>query len=163
METNQKKEEENVEQVIEKLKDKKEFAREQYEFLKSKGITNRVRLSRIFKSCGPGQIQEAFKLADCVDWRISDDGESNPDKDALECLLAGAMSVRWGWKRMAAVLDDSDFYVPEAHNSKCFFRIIAGAREILSPGSHKFTKKQMEEIKEGLKKKVYEGDEEVNE
>jgi len=159
METNEKNEEEKVETVIEKLKDKREFARKQYEFLKNNGITNRMKLSRIFKCSGPGQVQEAFKLANCVDWKEYDDGEPDTDKDALECLLAGATVVRWGWKRMVAVLEEAEFYIPEAHNSKCFFRIIAGAREIISPGSHKFTKKEMEEIKEGLKKKVHDDEE----
>lgn len=147
--------EEQVASAIKNLDEKKAFAREQYEFLKSKGIVSRMRLSRIFKAAGPGQIQAAFKLANCVDWE-NKDGEPNSDKDTLECLLAGATAVRWGWKRMEAVLKDLEYYVPEAHNAKCFFRILAGAREILSPGAHKFSEEDMEEIKDGLRKKVYE-------
>ena len=163
--TEEQNQEEKVENVIKNLKDKKAFAREQYEFLKSKGIVNRMRLSRIFKAAGPGQVQEAFRLADSVDWQneegepLDKEGEPNSDKDLLECLLAGATVVRWGWKRMEAVLKDLDFPIPKAHNSKCFFRILAGAREIISPGSHKFSAKVKEEIKEGLKKKVYEHEE----
>lgn len=158
MNENEKQEEEKVEKVIKTLSDKKAFAREQYEFLKSKGIDNRMRLSRIFKAAGPGQVQEAFKLADDVDWK-NESGEPDSDKDTLECLLAGATTVRWGWKRMEAVLKNLEYYVPEAHNAKCFFRILAGAREIISPGAHRFSEDAMAEIKEGLQKKVYEEEE----
>lgn len=154
MESDERQEEKKIEQVIKNLDKRKAFAREQYDFLKSKGIVNRMRLSRIFKAAGPGQIREAFKLADCVDWNLVE-GEIDSDKDMLECLLAGATVVRWGWKRMAAILRDLEYYVPKAHDSKCFFRILAGAREIISPGAHKFSEKDKEEIKEGLHKKVY--------
>ena len=156
---NERQEEEKVETVIKNLSDKKAFAREQYAFLKSKGIVSRMRLSRIFKAAGPGQIQEAFKLADSVDWE-NRDGEPDSDKDMLECLLAGATVVRWGRARMEAVLTELEYYVPPAHNSKCFFRILAGAREIIAPGAHKFSEEAMEEIKEGLQKKIYEDDKE---
>ena len=61
MTENEKQEEEKVEKVIKNLSDKKVFAREQYEFLKSKGIVNRMRLSRIFKAAGPGQVQESWQ------------------------------------------------------------------------------------------------------
>ena len=104
-------------------------------------------------------IQEAFRLADSVDWQ-NEDGEPDSEKDLLECLLAGATVVRWGWKRMEKVLEDLEFPIPKAHNSKCFFRILAGAREIIAPGAHKFSEKIKEEIKEGLRKKVYEDGEE---
>ena len=160
MNENELQDEEKVEKVIKSLSDKKAFAREQYEFLKSKGIENRMRLSRIFKAAGPGQIQEAFKLADCVDWK-NEDGEPDSEKDLLECLLAGATVVRWGKQRMEAVLKDLEFHVPKAHNSKCFFRILAGAREIIAPGAHKFSDRVKEEIKDGLRKKVYEHDKET--
>lgn len=153
METDEKQE------VIKSLNEKKAFAREQYEFLKSKGIVKRMRLSRIFKAAGPGQVQEAFKLANCVDWENKDD-EPDSDKDMLECLLAGATAVRWGWKRMEAILKDMEYHVPEAHNAKGFFRILAGAREIISPGAHKFSEEDMEEISAGLNKKVHEDEKE---
>lgn len=150
-EVKEEKQEEAVDKVINDLKEKKEFAREQYEFLKKQGITDRLHLSRIFKAAGPGQIQEAWKLANCEDF-----SEEESAKDLLDCILAGATLVKFGWKRMEAVLENAEFYVPEAHNSKCFFRILNGAREILVPRSYRFSKKEMEEIKEGLRKKVHE-------
>lgn len=132
--------------------DKKVYARGQYEFLKSKGIKDRLRLSRIFKVAGPGQIQEAWKLATCEEWE-SDNGKLR--KDMLDCLLAGFGSVKYGRERFEQVLKHLGFYIPESKNDVCFYRIIDGASEILVPGSYEFTPEEMREIEAGLKKRIY--------
>lgn len=128
--------------------DKRNFAREQFEFLKTKGIRDRRRLSRIFKAAGPGQVKQAWELANCEDW--GEDEEAKVRRDTLDCILAGATGVKFGWKRMADLIDYNDFPVPEAFNGKQFFRILSGAREILDPGSYNFTNKELQEIEDGL-------------
>lgn len=140
--------------------DKKKFAQEQYELLRKHGITSRMQRSRIFKAAGPGQIAEAIKLAACEDWSTE---EGRVRKDHLECLLAGVDFVKWGRARFEAVLREARFYIPEAHSTRCFFRILDGAMEILAPGSYEFTTEEMEEIKRGLKKRVHEADEDAEE
>lgn len=137
--------------------DRRKFAQEQYDFLKQKGLGNRMRLSRIFKAAGPGQVKDAYELATCENWETE---EGQARKDLLDCILAGSTCVNFGWKRMETVLSLAKFPIPQAHNAKCFFRILAGASEILVPGSYEFTDVEMREIKDGLKKRVHEeGDE----
>lgn len=147
--------EKKVEKVTEHLKDKRQFAKEQYEFLKGKGVTSRMRLSRIFKAAGPGQVQAAWNLATSEDWATE---EGKARKDLLHCILIGSDCINFGWKRMEAAIKEAKFKAPEAYNSKCFFRILDGACEILVPGSFEFTNEEMEEIKDGLNKRMYDGD-----
>lgn len=147
-------EEKNVEALPESPEEKKAFARSQYNFLKEKGVTSRMRRSRIFKAAGPGQVQEAWKLATCENW------EKDPiRKDLLECILCGSGSVKYGRENMEKVLALLDFPVPPAPSERAFFRVLDGAMEILVPGSFPFSKREMSQIKSGLKKRIYEDDE----
>lgn len=127
--------------------EKKAFAQEQYDFLRAQGVHNKLQLSRIFKAAGPGQIQEAWKLATCEDWK-SEKGQIR--KDLLNCVLCSSDYVGFGRRRMELVLESVGFPIPEAHNSKCFFRILDGAAEILVPGSFEFTPEELKELEDGL-------------
>jgi len=127
--------------------ERKKFAQEQVHFLKAQGITNKLRISRIFKAAGPGQVQEAWKLAE----------QANTDtrKDLLDCLLTGVQgSQDFGWDRMAAVLKEVGFAPPEATSSRSFFRALDGAIEILVPNSYEFDEREIEEIEKGLNKNM---------
>jgi hypothetical protein len=131
---------------------KKRFAKEQLEFLKSKGIKNKLRLSRIFKAAGPGQIQNAWTLANCEDW-TNEENDGPASKDLLDCILTGVGGMQdFGWKRMEDVLELAGFFIPKCSSSHSFFRTLGGALEILVPGSYKFTKDEMDEILNGLSK-----------
>ena len=131
---------------------KKEFAREQIRFLYDNGIDDETRVSRIFRVAGPGQIREAYKLASCRDWSLT---ENQIDKDTLECLLSGFGCVDWTdeCRRFKRVLVELGFYAPETDNPAVFDRVIEGALEILIPGSYEFTKEELEEIERRLKKR----------
>jgi len=129
--------------------DRATFAKEQYGFLKENGIKNRMRLSRIFKASGPGQVRESWALAHCSDW--SEDPEG---KDLLSCIIAGAKNLRLPRKQVEKVLSVSEFPVPTASSDRCFFRILSGAMEILAPGSYRFNDREMREIKNGLNKRM---------
>lgn len=110
---------------------KRAFAREQVQFLRNHGINEFYRIGRIFKVAGPGQIQEAFKLATCIQDRVL--------VDVLDCLITGmGGSQEFGWQRMAKVLERCGFYVPQVHSANCFFKVLDGALEILIPGSYEF-------------------------
>lgn len=127
--------------------ERKRFAQEQVQFLKSQGITNKLRLSRIFKAAGPGQIQEAWKLVEQATTQIR--------RDLLDCILTGVQgSQEFGWDRMAAVLTEAGFTPPEAASSRSFFRILDGAMEILVPNSYDFSEKEIKEIEKGLNKRM---------
>jgi len=132
-------------------KERKNFAREQLEFLKQQGITDKRRLSRIFKAAGPGQIKAAWALATCENWETE---EEKQRKDLLDCILCGAGCVRFGWQRMASVLKSSNFPIPEAFAGRQFFRILDGAGEILSPGSFDFSDDELNEIEAGLNRQA---------
>ena len=125
--------------------EKREFARKQYDFLREKGIDDREQLSRIFKSCGPGQIQDAWNLAYCEKW----EGDS-PGKNLLFCIMTGAIHARLSAKEIFDVLEAAEFKPPQTTNTMRFFRIIKGAREILFPGSHEFNEQELDEIANGL-------------
>ena len=141
-----------VEREVVSPEQKKKFAKEQLSFLQSKGVKNKLRLSRIFKAAGPGQIQNAWALANCEDWS-NEENDGPASKDLLDCILTGSGgSQDFGWKRMEAVLDLAGFYIPQCTSSHSFFRTLAGALEILVPGSYNFTKDEMEEILSGLSK-----------
>jgi hypothetical protein len=127
--------------------ERKKFAQEQVQFLKSQGITNKLRLSRIFKAAGPGQVQEAWKLVEQATTQVR--------RDLLDCILTGVQgSQEFGWDRMAAVLTEAGFTPPEAASSRSFFRILDGAMEILVPNSYDFSEKEIKEIEKGLNKKL---------
>lgn len=143
---------------------RRKFAQEQLEFLKKQGVKDRLRLSRIFKAAGPGQVQEAWKLATCEDWtQEGDDGHGGPaSRDLLDCILWGAGGAqRLNADRMADVLEEAGFYVPVAHSEDCFYRTLWGALEILVPGSYRFSKEERREIEEGLHRRANEDDDEV--
>ena len=133
--------------------DRSAFAKDQYGFLKKNGIKNRMTLSRIFKAAGPGQVREAWDLAHCSDWSVDVDG-----KDLLACIIAGAKNLRLPRKQVEKVLAGSEFPVPTASSDRCFFRILSGAMEILVPGSYRFNEREMNEIKEGLNKRMSKGE-----
>lgn len=105
---------------------RKEFAREQVRFLRNCGITESSRVDRIFRIAGPGQIQEAYKLATSAKDRVA--------IDTLNCLLTGFMDARdFGLYRMTQVLKRCGFYVPQVHSENCFNRACDAALEILVP------------------------------
>jgi len=127
--------------------ERKKFAQEQVQFLKGQGITNKLRLSRIFKAAGPGQIQEA--------WKLTEQAVTSVQKDLLDCILTGVQgSQDFGWERMAAVLTEGGFTPPAAASSRSFFRILDGAMEILVPNSYEFDENEIDEIEKGLNKKL---------
>jgi len=126
--------------------ERKTFAQKQIQFLKERGITNTLRLSRIFKAAGPGQVQEA--------WKLAEQAITNVQKDLLDCILTGVQgSQDFGWERMSAVLTAAGFTSPEALSSRAFFRILDGAMEILVPNSYAFDESEINEIEKGLNKK----------
>jgi hypothetical protein len=127
--------------------ERKKFAQEQVQFLKEQGVTNKLRLSRIFKAAGPGQIQEA--------WKLAEQASNQARKDLLDCILTGVQgSQDFGWDRMVAVLTEAGFTPPEAASSRSFFRILDGAIEILVPNSYDFSENEIKEIEKGLNKKL---------
>lgn len=121
------------------------FSQEIYQWLKEQDIKdkNRLRLSRIFKAAGPGQVKSAFALATC----------SN-DAMALEATLWGILTMKMDFEDAKKVLENNNYYVPEAASKFVFLRIIEGALEILHPGSYRFTKEEYRKIKDGLKKRM---------
>lgn len=122
---------------------KKQFAKEQVEFLRNNGIRDNERISRIFKAAGPGQVQEA--------WHLANQADTQAKKDLLDCVLTGAQgSQDFGWRRMAMVLKESGFEPPNATSSFTFFRTLDGALEILVPGGYEFTPEELKEIEEKL-------------
>jgi hypothetical protein len=125
--------------------EKKKFAQEQIKFLKAQGITNKLRLSRIFKAAGPGQIRAA--------WDLATQGSTQVRKDLLDCILTGVGgSQDFGWSRMRAVLKEAGFVAPEANSGPSFFRTLDGAIEILVPDSYEFDEKELEEITNEMNK-----------
>jgi hypothetical protein len=132
--------------------DRKSFAKEQVQFLRNQGITNNIRLSRIFKVAGPGQIKES--------WRLAVQADTQAKKDLLDCILTGAGgSQEFDKTRMAAVLQAASFIPPVADSDYVFYRILDGAMEILVPGSYEFSPEELKELEEGLQrsKERYEG------
>jgi hypothetical protein len=126
--------------------DRKKFAQEQIQFLKDQGITDKLRLSRIFKAAGPGQIQEA--------WKLAHEPADQTEKDLLDCILTGVGgSQNLDKERMEKVLLAAGFTPPEAHSPKAFFRVLDGAMEILVPDSYDFDDEELREIEKGLKHK----------
>jgi hypothetical protein len=140
-----------TDKLSEDFEEKQGFAREQYEFLKENGVDDRLRRSRIFKAAGPGQVKEAWKLAHCENFE-----ENEIRKNLLLCILGGSKKVNLEREQMEAVLEAVGFPIPQAYNNRCFFRILNGAGEILQPGFFRFSRRDMEIIDAGLKKRVYE-------
>ena len=134
--------------------ERKQFAQKQVQFLKEQGVTNKLRLSRIFKAAGPGQIQEA--------WKLAEQASAQTRRDLLDCILTGVQgSQDFGWERMAAVLTEAGFEPPQATSSRSFFRILDGAIEILVPNSYDFSENEINEIEKGLNKKLDKDTEEL--
>lgn len=115
---------------------KKEFAKEQVGFLKKQGIRDKERISRIFRSAGPGQIKEAWMLATSEDWT----GHiGRVRKNLLDCIVSSVGgSQDLGWLYIAEILQLCGFYIPKANSSAAFFKILDGALEIMVPGSYEF-------------------------
>lgn len=125
--------------------DRKRFAQEQLQFLKNQGIVNSLRLSRIFKAAGPGQVKAA--------WELANQAQTQVRKDMLDCLLTGSGGCQnFGHERMNLVLKEAGFTVPVTSSNKAFFRMLDGAIEILVPGSYEFTSEELKEIEEGLER-----------
>jgi len=149
------------------------FAQEQYAWLKKQGIKNRLRLSRIFKAAGPGQLQDAWKLASsflpedaCDSAALVEVTEAkdiiNISKDALECTLWGILRTKMDPAKAQDILDYCAYYVPQMENKRTFLRVVEGALEILAPGSFRFSKEEMDQIRDGLKKRMDEDGNEVS-
>lgn len=131
---------------------RKRFAQQQIQFLKDQGVEDRRQRSRIFKAAGPGQVQEAWRLATCEDWS-TDAGRVR--KDLLDCILTGvAGSQDFDGIRQKAVLAECGFYVPDIDSDSRLFRILDGALEILVPGAYEFTEDELQDIERGLRKRV---------
>jgi hypothetical protein len=115
---------------------KKEFAKEQVEFLKQQGIRDKERISRIFRCAGPGQIREAWAMATSEDW-------SGPigriRKNVLDCIISGYGGAQeLGWLQMVDALHLAGFYIPRVNSGPAFFKVLDGALEIMVPGSYDF-------------------------
>jgi hypothetical protein len=152
---------------------KVKFAQEQYSWLKNQGIKNRLRLSRIFKASGPGQLQDAWKLASSFLPEDAATSEAlvavteakdtiNIAKDALECVLWGILRTKMDPDKAQDILDFCGYFVPQMENKRTFLRVVEGALEILVPGSFRFSPEEMNQIRDGLKKRMDE-DGEVSE
>jgi len=125
--------------------EKKKFAQSQLQFLKDRGLNDAMRLSRIFKAAGPGQVQES--------WRLVDQAKDAVRRDLLDCLLTGAGgSQDFGKERMEDVLKTCGFDPPKVHSSTAFFRVLDGAMELLVPGSFEFSPEELKDIEQGLAK-----------
>lgn len=135
--------------------DNRDFARIQYNFLKEKNLGNRFQLSRIFKAAGPGQVQEAYKLATSEKW----DAER---KNLLLMIVVGSSRLKLERVDIENYLKKFNFYVPQAKNDNCFYRVLRGAGEMLSPGLHHFSNEDIQQIKDGLRKRIYEEDQVIN-
>ena len=103
--------------------ERKKFAQEQIQFLKSKGVKDQERLSRIFKAAGPGQVQAA--------WELTETATTAVEKDLLDCIINGAIDEDEprGKERMEAVLKEAGFAIPHTSNPIAFFRMLDGALE----------------------------------
>ena len=124
---------------------RKKFAREQLQFLKDQGISDNLRLSRIFKAAGPGQIKAA--------WDLVGQAKTQVQKDVLDCLVTGVGgSQEFGRERMEEVLKVCGFTTPTNISNDAFLRIIDGALEILVPGAYEFEPEEMQEIEEGVRR-----------
>src|SRR5512140_1428065 len=101
---------------------KKEFAKEQVDFLKKQGLRDKERISRIFRCAGPGQIKEAWALATSEDWtsRIG-----RVRKSLLDCIIGGSPDL--GWIQMNEILQLCGFYVPKVTSAAAFFKVLDGA------------------------------------
>jgi hypothetical protein len=115
---------------------RKEFAKEQVDFLKKQGVRDKERISRIFRCAGPGQVREAWAFATSEDW-------SNPigriRKNLLDCLVSsygGTQEI--GWNQTVDILQLCGFYIPKVSSSHAFFKVLDGALEIILPGSYEF-------------------------
>ncbi len=121
------------------------FSKEIYKWLKEQPIQdkNRLRLSRIFKAAGPGQVKDAYYLA-----------TSCEDIASLETLLWGILSTKMNIDSAKTVLTNNSLYIPQVTSKFVFLRIIEGALEILHPGSYRFSKEEYTQIKKGLLKRM---------
>lgn len=121
---------------------KKEFAKEQVEFLRQQGVKEKERISRIFRSAGPGQVKEAWALATSENWATS---VGRLRRNLLDCLLyavGGAQEL--GWNEIVELFEMLGYYIPKANSSVAFFKILDGALEILVPGSFELEESSVE-------------------
>jgi len=129
---------------------RKKFAREQLQFLKDQGISDNLRLSRIFKAAGPGQVKAA--------WDLVGQAKTQVQKDTLDCLVTGVGgSQDFGRERMEEVLKACGFTLPTNISNDAFSRIIDGALEILVPGAYDFEPVELQEIEEGVRRLKHNG------
>ena len=127
--------------------ERKRFAQAQVQFLKECKITNKLRISRIFKAAGPGQIQAA--------WELTAQATNQVRRDLLDCILTGVQgSQEFGRDRMAAVLTAAGFLPPKTKSSYAFFRVLDGAMEILVPNAYEFSEAELAEIEKKLNKTI---------
>jgi hypothetical protein len=123
---------------------KKEFAKDQVKFLKEKGYKDKDQISRIFRCAGPGQIQEAWWLANSEDWSTH---VGKARRDLLDCLITGYGGAQeFDATRMRTVLQVAGFYVPDVGHERAFFKCLDGALEILIPGSYEFDEEEIREL-----------------
>jgi len=127
--------------------ERKKFAQEQLQLLKDNGVRGALRLSRIFKAAGPGQIKAAWDLTQQVHKEI--------ERDLLIMLLEG-VTDGIPRARAQAVFEDVGHEFPEGLSDDAFFRVLDGALEILVPGAYPFTDQEMEEISDRINRKKYE-------
>jgi hypothetical protein len=139
--------------------DNRDFARSQYEFLKNKNLGNRMQLSRIFKAAGPGQVQEAYKMSISEKWEADDSHKDR--RSLLLMIIIGSSKLKLERSKIEIFLKENHFYVPTAKNDNCFYRVLRGAGEIMHPGSYHFSYRELQQIKEGLKKRVYDENDNV--
>jgi len=107
------------------------------------GYKDKDQISRIFRCAGPGQIQEAWNLANSEDWNTP---IGRIRKDLLDCIITGYGGAQdFDADRMRAVLQATGFYVPRVLHEHAFFKCLDGALEILVPGSYNFDEEDNEE------------------
>lgn len=107
------------------------------------GYKDKDQISRIFRCSGPGQIQEAWKLANSEDWTTP---VGRVRKDMLDCVITGYGGAQdFAADRMRAVLQAAGFYVPQVPHERAFFKCLDGALEILVPGSYEFDEDEPED------------------
>ncbi len=114
---------------------KKEFAKDQVEFLKQNGIKDKKRISRIFRSAGPGQIREAWAFATSEEWNTP---IGRVRLNLFDCIVSYGGPQEFDVKQIAELLQYCGFYVPKVFSENAFFKVLDGALEILIPGSYEF-------------------------
>jgi hypothetical protein len=126
----------------------KEYAQNVYNWLKNQNIQekSRLRLSRIFKAAGPGQVKDSYALATCV--------EDTKNIQILEVILCGILKLKMDVLQAKNILSNMGYFIPATEGKRSFLRVIEGALEILHPGFFNFSDEEYVEIKNGLRKRM---------